>query len=284
MPTKIGIMQGRLVPPEPGRFQAFPRERWQREFDLAASVPLDYIEWIYDAYGEDVNPLSAAAGLESLLALSRLSGITIPAVCADYFMDRPLLRVPEAEIEAGIAKLIWLLRRCAQIGVGRITLPFVDASRIETAAEEDQLVEALTAVSAAVREAGVEIHLESSLAPGRLARLLERLPDPLFRINYDSGNSASLGYLPREEFAAYGEKVGSVHIKDRVRGGGTVPLGQGDTDFASFFECLARIRYSGDFTLQVARGADHEEVEWIRRCLDFVSGYWPIGERSWTLV
>jgi sugar phosphate isomerase/epimerase len=36
-----------------------------------------------------------------------------------------------------------------------------------------------------------------------------------------------------EEFAAYGERVGSFHIKDRVRGGKTVPLGQGDTDFAS---------------------------------------------------
>ena len=38
----------------------------------------------------------------------------------------------------------------------------------------------------------------------------------MIKVNYDSGNSASLGYDPTDEFAAYGERVGSVHIKDRV--------------------------------------------------------------------
>jgi len=275
-------MQGRLVPPEPGRFQAFPRERWRDEFDLAASVPLHYIEWIYDAYGEDVNPICTAAGVDWLQTLTRRSGIGIPAVCADYFMDRPLLRVTTAEIEASVQKLIALFHRCTQLGVGRVTLPFVDASRIETRQEEDGIVETLTAVCTATRELSVEMHLESSLTPDRLARMLDRLPDSRFKINYDSGNSASLGYHPRDEFAAYGDRIGSVHIKDRKLGGGTVPLGQGDTDFAALFECLARIQYKGDFTLQVARGADGDEVNWTRRSMDFVSGFWPLQEKLWT--
>ena len=54
---KLGIMQGRLLPPEEQRFQSFPRQRWRDEFALAAAAGLDTIEWIYDAYGEDVNPL-----------------------------------------------------------------------------------------------------------------------------------------------------------------------------------------------------------------------------------
>jgi len=50
-------MQGRLVPPEAQRFQSFPRERWREEFAVAAAAGLDTIEWIYDAYGEDLNPI-----------------------------------------------------------------------------------------------------------------------------------------------------------------------------------------------------------------------------------
>jgi hexulose-6-phosphate isomerase len=112
--------------------------------------------------------------------------------------------------------------------------------------------------------------------------LLEWLHDSRFRINYDSGNSASLGYRPREEFAAYGARIGSVHVKDRVLGGGTVPLGEGNTDFASFFDCLGRVNYTGDFTLQVARGVAGDEVNWARHSLDFVGQFWPIQEKLWT--
>ena len=59
--VKLGIMQGRLVPPEPERFQSFPRQRWREEFALAQAAGLETIEWIYDAYGEDVNPLGTDA-------------------------------------------------------------------------------------------------------------------------------------------------------------------------------------------------------------------------------
>ena len=51
----IGIMQGRLSPPEDGRFQSFPREHWRQEFARAREAGLDYIEWIHDAYGQGRN-------------------------------------------------------------------------------------------------------------------------------------------------------------------------------------------------------------------------------------
>ena len=60
--THIGIMQGRLVPPTDDRIQCFPRERWADEFELAAQAGLDCIEWIYDLYGADVNPLATEFG------------------------------------------------------------------------------------------------------------------------------------------------------------------------------------------------------------------------------
>ena len=63
--SRVAIMQGRLVPPEAGRFQSFPRDRWRDEFAFAAQAGLDAIEWIYDQYGEDVNPLTTSDGIGS---------------------------------------------------------------------------------------------------------------------------------------------------------------------------------------------------------------------------
>ena len=93
-------------------------------------------------------------------------------------------------------------------------------------------------------------------------------------MNYDSGNSASLGYAVGEEFAALGARIGSVHIKDRTTGGGTVPLGCGNADFGALFQELRKISYSGDFTLQVARGNEGDEVNWARHNVEFMCKYW----------
>jgi L-ribulose-5-phosphate 3-epimerase len=272
--TKIGIMQGRLVPPEPGHFQAFPRDRWVEELALAPQVPISYIEWIYDLYGADVNPLTNDIGV--LHSGAADSGIEIRALCADYFMDRPFLRCTDSECQERLDLLHKLLRLAKQVAIQRIVLPFVDASRIETQEDRQTVIRVLKAVLPTAREAGVELHLETSLGPADFARLLDQLPSTLIKVNYDSGNSSSLGFVPKEEFGAYGDRIGSVHIKDRVRGGGTVPLGTGDADLPAVFAALGRIGYEGDITLQVARSEPGQEVAWARSNREFVARYWPV--------
>jgi hexulose-6-phosphate isomerase len=270
---RIGIMQGRLTPPSVGRFQCFPRNDWRAEFPRAAEAGLAAIEWIFDEYGEDANPIVTEAGIAAVKAESQRWGIDVASLCADWFMDRPLVRIGPAERTERLEKLAWLLRRCQLLGVGRVVLPFVDVSRIDSEQDFEDVVSGLRAVLPVAEETGVEVHLETSLPPSRFAALLARLEHPLVKANYDSGNSASLGYDVREEFAAYGGRVGSVHVKDRVRGGGTVPLGTGHVDFPAFFDCLKQIRYGRDLILQVARGVPGEEVRWARENCAFVARY-----------
>jgi L-ribulose-5-phosphate 3-epimerase len=262
--VKLGIMQGRLVAPDGGRFQSFPRSRWRDEFALAAAAELDTIEWIYDAYGEDVNPLMTADGRLELSRLCRLHGVRIESVCADWFMDFPLtVNGPATDLRW--ARLGNLMDICGPMGIKRIVVPFVDASAIRNVDEETNVVAGLNALAPRLDRCAVELHLETSLNPAGFAELLERTAHSCVKVNYDSGNSASLGYRPQEEFRAYGSRVGSVHIKDRVSGGGTVPLGTGDTDFDELFAALATVRYAGDFILQVARGSDGHELAWTRQ-------------------
>jgi hexulose-6-phosphate isomerase len=268
--TRIGIMQGRLVPPTDNRIQCFPSERWADEFELARQAGLDCIEWIYDLYGADVNPLATDAGIAEMKALIQKTGVQVLSICADYFMDRPLVRAGAGELAERLAIFDWLLGRGALLGINRVVVPFVDASRIETDDEFESVISTLGRILPMAERTGIEIHLETSLPPARFAALLERLPHPLLKANYDSGNSSSLGYHPREEFAAYGSRVGSVHIKDRLRGGGTVPLGHGDADFPALAESLRAVNYGGDFILQVARGDPGDEVNWARQNRAFV--------------
>jgi L-ribulose-5-phosphate 3-epimerase len=266
----IGIMQGRMVPPTDNCIQCFPRDRWADEFELAAQAGLDCIEWIYDLYGADVNPLATDSGLQNLRDLSRQYNVRVLSICADYFMDKPLLRASQAELDERLNTLYWLLERGRLLGINRMVIPFVDASRIDTQPEFDGVVALMQRVLAETRETGIEFHLETSLAPSRFAELLSRLPDARLKVNYDSGNSSSLGYAPRDEFAAYGERVGSVHIKDRLLGASTVPLGTGDADFPALAESLKKVAYKGDFILQVARGVSGDEVAWARQNRAFV--------------
>ena len=263
-------MQGRLVPPEGDRFQSFPRQSWNLEFPNAQKAGIDCIEWIYDVYGADMNPIITDSGIDEIKKLCIKYDVHVTSVCADYFMDKPFLRTTPVERKERIEKLLWLLRRCVKLEITRIVLPFVDSSQIKTDSEFNDVVSLLKKALPVAEETGIELHLETSLPPARFKELLDTIPHSLLKANYDSGNSSSLGYHPIEEFAAYGTRIGSIHIKDRIKGGGTVPLGHGDTDFKSLFEQIKLIGYSGDFILQVARDAPGTEVEWIKRSRMFV--------------
>lgn len=267
---RIAVMQGRLLPPSDGRFQCFPRKQWREEFPLAAKAGLDAIEWIYDSPGESDNPLGSDNGFAEMRRLSEKANIAVVSVCADYFMECPLVKVEPGEQEKRINKLLWLLDRCQRAGIGRVVLPFVDNSRIDSDAEEAQVVQVLRRVLGHAVKADIELHLETSLDPKRFRSLLAKLPHSHLKANYDSGNSSSLGYDVREEIEAYGDRIGSVHIKDRVRGGGTVPLGTGNAEIPVLLSLLCRIGYKGDFVMQIARSEAGQELAWIRHNLELV--------------
>lgn len=259
----IAVMQGRLVPPEGGHFQSFPRERWQDEFTLAAEAGLDAIEWVYDTYGEDINPIASDHGVTEIRQLSGTTGIAIRSLCADYFMEHPFLRTTQAERTARIDKMRWLLSRCVLLDISRVVIPFVDQSRIENEQELNEVVKVINELIPFAKGTRIELHLETALPPETFAHLLDLCVDDVVRVNYDSGNSASLGYCVDEEFTAYGRRIGSVHIKDRRLGGGTVALGTGNADLKSVFTGLVKLGYGGDYVLQVARANPGDEVNWI---------------------
>lgn len=277
MAPLFGVMQGRLSPPEGGRFQAFPRNSWREELFCAREAGVSYIEWIYDDYGSLVNPITTEKGNAELSLLKQRTGIRTPAICGDWFMDFPLVRCSCEQRAERERVLHALLRWGKKIGASRIVLPFVDASSLKTEQERNVVVEVLERALPLSEEAGVEIHLEADFAPSDFAAFLERIPHPNIKVNYDTGNSSGLGFVAGEEFDSYGHRIGSIHIKDRLRLAdgkvATKPLGEGSADFDDIFASIHRIGYGGGVTLQVARGKDGDEVNWIKQQLAFLSRY-----------
>jgi hexulose-6-phosphate isomerase len=270
-------MQGRLSPPAGTAIQAFPAEHWADEFPAAEAAGLACIEWIYDVDGDDVNPICTDEGAARFKELQARHHVAVESLCADYFMPEPLLKGSESERRERRARLLWLLRRAAELGISRVVLPFVDAAKIEDEAQGRELAALLAGV---FKEAGPgvpEIHLETSLPPAEFAKLMAVIDQPRVKVNYDSGNSSSLGYDADEEFAAYGPQIGSVHIKDRVLGGGTVPLGKGNADFPKLLKNLGGIAYKGPVILQVARSESGRETEWAIRNREIVESWFQPG-------
>ena len=271
----FGIMQGRLSPPEDGRFQSFPRNSWREEFARARDAGLSYIEWIHDEYGRPANPIFTAEGLAEFHELKQQNGIATTALCGDWFMDFPLIRCTQGCNSLTANSICTISSRLAKrIGAHHMVLPFVDQSSMKTEEDKAQALEVLSrALSIAERE-GVELHLEADFKPDDFAAFLTRIDHPMLKVNWDSGNSSGLGYVATEEFAAYGDRIGSVHIKDRYKkpegGVETRPLGTGSADFDDVFGAIRSIDYKGGYTLQVARGTPGDEVNFIKTQLQFL--------------
>lgn len=272
MKHKIGIIQGRLSPAIDGKIQAFPWPYWQEEFRTAQQFGFDSIEFIFEAENYQNNPLWTEQGQSEIKQLVKETDVVIDHVCADYFMQQPFMRVSEDKRQASVAVLKELITKCAQIGVKGIEVPLVDNSRMENDADKDLVVKSLLEVLPIAKKFNLEIGLETSLPPQEFKVLLERLSDRLFKANYDTGNSSSLGYDAEEEILTLGPWITNVHIKDRIFGGTTVALGTGDADLDKLFQTFAKVNYAGPFILQAARSQDGDEIKNAKHNFELLGG------------
>jgi L-ribulose-5-phosphate 3-epimerase len=269
--NKVGVMQGRLLPKYKKQYQAHPVGYWHEEFSIAASMGLGLIEFIVDLDGIEENPMMSESGILQINQTVTKTGVNVNSICADCFMAEPLHSTDPASANRSVGYLRRLINNAAHVGVAHIVIPCVDQSSLRTTDEIARFVDALNSVLGEAENMGVNLSLETDLDPVNFSRLLERFSSPRVTVNYDTGNSASLGYDPREELAAYGNRISDIHIKDRLKGGGSVLLGTGNADFSAFFDALSHIDYLGPFILQAYR--DDQGVDIFRKQLNWIRPY-----------
>jgi L-ribulose-5-phosphate 3-epimerase len=264
-------MQGRLLPKYKNRYQSHPVGYWGEEFYMAARLGLDLVEFIVDLEGIEKNPLMSLEGLACIAEVTAKSGVNVSSVCADCFMALPLHSSDPVIAKSSLGYLRRLIDHAPKLGISDIVIPCVDQSSLSSPECVARFVAALEGVLDTAELCRVNLSLETDLNPERFARLIESFKSPRVTVNYDVGNSASLGYDPREELAAYGSSISDIHIKDRVKGGGSVILGTGSANFERFFEALLPLNYQGFFILQAYR--DDEGLEIFKKQLNWIRPY-----------
>ena len=184
-------------------------------------------------------------------------------------MQAPFWKADGQAHEALVADLDLVLASCAALGIEFVVIPLVDNGKIEMprtgrgAAAHPARSRARRCRSRASRSSSSPICRRRNWR-----QFIARFPRDVFGINYDIGNSAALGFDCGEEIAAYAPRILNVHVKDRLRGGTTVPLGTGAAELAKAIRLIEQSGYSGQYILQTARAADGDHAGALARYRD----------------
>lgn len=269
--NRIGIMQGRLLTRYKGRYQAFTPDNWKEEFSIAESMGFECIEFIYDYENFETSPLMAEEGIKEIQDISESTGVKVLSVCADFFMKNPLFDRDEEKRRQNIFHLERLIRQSSRVGVKDITVPFVDESSMSNERDREVAQNSLREVLPAAEESGVYLNLETDLSPRAFSSFLKEMNHPKVKVNYDIGNSASLGYDPEEELDLYGNYISVLHVKDRLYKGGSVKLGTGSAKFEAVFKKLKEVNFGGVIIMQAARAEEYSnERRFVEEQLTFL--------------
>ncbi|MBM9546266.1 sugar phosphate isomerase/epimerase [Leptospira sp. 201903074] len=275
MKNLLGVMQGRLLPKFNGRYQAHPVGYWQDEFPIAQSLGLDCIEFILDYNDFDKNPLTSEVGIEEIKKSIRETGLKVVSICADYFMEAPLHSSDSAVVENSQKVLSLLLKHAKEIGVNDIVIPCVDQSSLRSESDKKSFYENLLPLVKEAEVSDIHLSLETDLGPKDFLQVVRMFASKAVTVNYDIGNSASLGFDPSEEFEAYGNYITDIHIKDRKLNAGSVELGTGNAEFNKVLSLIQKINYAGPFIMQAYR--DDEGLDIFKRQLSWVRNVFRVG-------
>lgn len=268
----FGFMQGRLSPLVDNKIQAFPVDHWKSEFKEAPNLGFECIEWTLDQYNLDSNPILLQEGQISILELITATNIFVPSCTCDCFMQLPFWKASQTYREVLSKQFTKVSLACHAINCNILVIPLVDNGSLENKSQINSCVDIFMNFYPLLKKINMKVAFECDLPPSILASFISRFPEDFYGINYDTGNSASLGYFPEEEFKYYGHRIFNVHLKDRALNGPTVPFGRGSVDFNLVINLLNDYQYDGNYILQSARSADDTQHKTeLQRNFNFIT-------------
>ena len=272
--NKIGFMQGRLSNLVNNQIQAFPYEEWTYEFELAKKIGFDCMEWTLDYPNFHNNPLLIPEKKREIKLLSKTNNIEIHSITLDCCMQRPFWKERDTQIRNKLIKDFKLIiNSSVTYGIKLLVIPLVDNGSINNLQDGNLLIKTLNSFELDLKKNNIMIAFESDYSPSNLLDFINQFDKTTYGINYDIGNSASLGFDSEKELDLYGDRIINVHVKDRVLNGTTVRLGKGNADFEKVFQGLSDINYQNNFILQTARSSDNDHFGELELNYNFLKKY-----------
>lgn len=259
-------MQGRLSPPSNGKIQSFPWSSWETEFSIARKLNLDLIEWTLDKEKIFDNPLLTEEGQTKLFRLMSESNVRVESLTCDNLMQSPVHK-DGMQGRTSKAEFLKMLTLLPKIDDFIIVWPLVDEGSIDSIDEFQLLQSFVLDVIPFLRDFKIKIAFETQMSPSENEVFLSNFPSDVVGLNLDIGNSASNGFSILEDYDLNGDRIFNIHIKDRLFGGKTVPLGKGDVIWSDFK--IITKKYSGSMIFQSARIDNQTEEMTILSYLNF---------------
>ena len=263
-------MQGRLSPIYNNKIQSFPTYHWSNEFKKIKELNLRLLEWTLDHNRILKNPINTDIGIKKIIQLKKKYKIKIESLTGDCFMQKPFWKEKGYKKKNLINILKLVIINSSKVGIKKIILPLVDNGSINNNVQYKALVSSLRKITPLLKVNNQQILFELNFNPKKALKFIKKFNKKHFGINYDIGNSSSLGFKPEDEIKTYGHYIKNVHIKDRYFRGTTVRLGRGDADFNEVFINLKNIKYNGNFILQTARAKKGQHKKEISINLNYL--------------
>lgn len=269
--SKFLLVQGRALPQIDESLQSFP-SNWIEEFPLIEKLGFDGIEWIYDKKSEYNNPILNLDQHENIKMISKKYNVSLENIVFDWFIIHPLIKNNDITLSTKIEKLIDLLDTSEKIGFQRVIFPLLEGNSIHDSNEMELFLKIFSDnILPTLNLKKLEIHFETSMSPNDEFYFISKLDNSQTKICFDMGNSASLGFDCSEVLDKISPFLGSVHIKDRLINGPTVPLGEGLVDFSKVFKILNEIKFSGPISFQAYRNKNSNNIELLNSYLMFIN-------------
>lgn len=245
---KIGIIQGRLLPPVEGLIQEFPINNWENEFEILDKLDLNHIEFIITK-----KSFNYFLNLDLIKYTKYISGL-----CCDNLIDNRI-----SEIDFLNLNLMPICETAKKFKIKNINIPLLEESSI-TDENKNKLFENLLTFSKLYPDLNFNFEIESEYY---ISLELLNLSDNFYFI-YDTGNLNFIGVDHCEYINKVFNKISNVHLKDRNKIG-SYPPGEGGVDFLLILKTLSKLCYNNIYTLQTCRRTTGSELETINSDLEY---------------
>lgn len=269
--NQIGLMQGRLTNPYGRSKIQFPihSDEIIKEFEIANSIGLDYIEWevVKGFPSLFLGDFYAQGCLKKLIEI----GIPIKSIDLDYLKDLDLTN--SSELDLAINTLNWIANIASNVGCKTLVIPIYEKNMdfllirnlISLILERYELKIAFEFLD-------VNSYTGINFINDVTCDISWYSENQRVGVCFDIGNNYYRDIIGEMKNYNKNNLLYHIHIKDKNSKGNSVPLGKGVIDWIIIFKFLKIIDYKGDFTLQVARGKDGAELETVKKQLGFIKG------------
>lgn len=234
---KLGIMQGRLLPPVNGHIQEFPHKEWGKELYLIDSLGLHGIEWLITEKSFPNNPI-----LTNEFQYDKIISVCLDVLVTKHIHDSDFL-------EKVLSKIL-------SFNIKTVTVPILEDSNMSNDGDRLRFIHSMCNI--ADKNPSVIFSFESELNINKLSEIVNERDS--FKVTYDTGNITSCRIDHSQFVSTFKDKINNVHLKDRTINGQTVCPTHGDTDFELIFRLLKEVNYDGTFILQTARNGSEQQT------------------------